>query len=110
MGAESQDIQSESFADWLTRRRAALGLTQRELGDKVGLAWSMISKYEAGQSKPRQAALKRLMAVLEPCPLEPSKPGAEAELDSAISAWMEKNELGPQQAAKLLAIKAARLL
>lgn len=32
--------------------RRRVGLTQDELGDKVGVTWEMISRYERGQSSP----------------------------------------------------------
>lgn len=49
-----------NFAEKLANLRAQKGLTQRQLGEMAGVAWSMISKYESGQSKPRLKVLMRL--------------------------------------------------
>lgn len=55
---------SETFAEKLALLRAQRGLTQRELGAAAGIAWSMISKYESGQSMPRLKILMRLADAL----------------------------------------------
>lgn len=55
---------NEKFAQKLATLRAKKGLTQRELGAMVGIAWSMISKYESGQSLPRLKVLMRLAEAL----------------------------------------------
>lgn len=57
-GAES--FMMNKFAEKLANLRAQKGLTQRQLGEMAGVAWSMISKYESGQSKPRLKVLMRL--------------------------------------------------
>ena len=49
-----------NFAEKLAHLRAQKGLTQRQLGEMAGVAWSMISKYESGQSMPRLKVLMRL--------------------------------------------------
>ena len=49
-----------NFAEKLANLRAQKGLTQRQLGEMAGVAWSMISNYESGQSKPRLKVLMRL--------------------------------------------------
>ncbi|UVL53945.1 helix-turn-helix domain-containing protein [Pseudomonas sp. B21-035] len=53
-----------TFAEKLAQLRAQKGLTQRELGAAAGVAWSMISKYESGQSMPRLKVLMRLGGAL----------------------------------------------
>lgn len=55
---------SGTFAENLARLRAEKGLTQRDLGTAAGIAWSMVSKYESGQSIPRLKILMRLAAAL----------------------------------------------
>lgn len=52
------------FAANLAQLRAERGMTQRELAALVGVAWSMISKYESGQSMPRLKILIRLANAL----------------------------------------------
>lgn len=53
-----------TFAETLAHLRAKKGLTQRQLGSSAGVAWSMISKYESGQSTPRLKILMRLADAL----------------------------------------------
>lgn len=53
-----------TFAEILAHLRAKKGLTQRQLGSSAGVAWSMISKYESGQSTPRLKVLMRLADAL----------------------------------------------
>lgn len=55
---------NDQFAQKLALLRAQKGLTQRELGAAAGVAWSMISKYESGQSKPRLKVLLKLAEAL----------------------------------------------
>ncbi|MFG0323707.1 helix-turn-helix domain-containing protein [Pseudomonas sp. zjy_15] len=54
-----------TFAETLAHLRAKRGLTQRQLGSSAGVAWSMISKYESGQSSPRLKILMRLAKALD---------------------------------------------
>lgn len=60
----SSDAAGYSFAERLATLRAETGQTQRELAALTGIAWSMISKYESGQSKPRLKVLMRLADAL----------------------------------------------
>ncbi|MDP9316768.1 MAG: helix-turn-helix domain-containing protein [Chloroflexota bacterium] len=41
--------QDASFGRWLQQRRKALGLTQEELGQQVGIARATIRKLEADE-------------------------------------------------------------
>lgn len=55
------------FSEKLAHLRATQGLTQRELGDATGLSWSMISRYEAGECRPRLKTIFALEKALS-CP------------------------------------------
>jgi len=103
-------VQSESLADWLIRARSASGLTQRQLAAKVGVVWSMISKYETCHSVPRATTLLKLRAALDPCQVKPSEKAPDIELEALVEAWITEHSLTPQIAAKMLALQAARLL
>ncbi len=50
-------------------RRAKL-LTQQELGERVGVWYHTVQRWESGASRPRTAALRRLCEVLEVTPAE----------------------------------------
>ena len=52
------------FADRLYRLRKAAGLSQAQLGEKVGLTNKAVSKWESGRTKPGLDAVKRLADVL----------------------------------------------
>ncbi|WP_214510531.1 helix-turn-helix domain-containing protein [Pseudomonas brassicacearum] len=55
---------NRTFAERLSLARAKKGLTQRELASMAGVAWSQISKYESGKSKPRLKLLLKLADAL----------------------------------------------
>ncbi len=43
--------------------RKEKGLTQKELGEKLGVSYQMIAQYESGHRKPKIETLKRISAV-----------------------------------------------
>lgn len=53
-----------SFALTLARARAKLGLTQKELANKVGVSQSYIAKLEGGEANPTLERIGSLLAVL----------------------------------------------
>ncbi len=53
-----------SFALTLTKARASLGLTQKELADKVGVSQTYIAKLEGGEANPTLDRIGSLLAVL----------------------------------------------
>jgi transcriptional regulator with XRE-family HTH domain len=55
---------TESFGDWLKRRRKALDLTQRELAQQVGCAESTLRKIETERLRPSRQIAERLAACL----------------------------------------------
>ena len=55
------------FSERLAYLRATQGLTQRELAAATGLSGSMISRYEAGECRPRLKAIFALEKALG-CP------------------------------------------
>jgi transcriptional regulator with XRE-family HTH domain len=72
---------TDFFAQRLRQVRTKAGLTQQELADRSGLAWSTIQQFEVGRREPSFAALVKLAAGLgvslsafdQPAP-EPEKP------------------------------------
>ena len=55
---------TEIFSKNLRRRRLELGMTQRELADKISYSEKAISKWESGVGLPPSAVLPELAAVL----------------------------------------------
>ncbi|WP_063912489.1 helix-turn-helix transcriptional regulator [Pseudomonas sp. p21] len=55
---------SDDFATKLIYLRGERNLTQQELGDASGVSPSQISRYEAGQAKPRKTVLRKLAEAL----------------------------------------------
>ena len=53
-----------SFALTLAKARAELGLTQKELADKVGVSQAYVSKLEGGEANPTLERIGSLLAVL----------------------------------------------
>jgi transcriptional regulator with XRE-family HTH domain len=53
---------------WLQRRRRALGLTQADLGRRVGIAGATIRKIEADQRRPSTQVAERLADALAVAP------------------------------------------
>ena len=55
---------AKNFAENLRARRRALGLTQRELGERLGYSEKAISKWEGGNSMPPAWILPELASHL----------------------------------------------
>lgn len=53
------------IAGRLARRRRALGLTLKELGQRTGADFRRLHKYETGETRPTPAFLMRLAEALE---------------------------------------------
>ena len=56
--------QAIAFGPWLRQRRLALGWSQQELADKIGVSASYLCKVEAGERVPAAASLDALGAAL----------------------------------------------
>ena len=54
----------ESMGD-IIRRRIKLGITQRLLGETIGMPGSQLSTLESGYNSPREETLRRLSAGLD---------------------------------------------
>lgn len=54
-----------SFGEWMRRRRRALGLTQAELGERIGLATVSIHKIEVDERRPSHETALLLAAALQ---------------------------------------------
>lgn len=61
---ERRLAQFEELARLVIRHRAALGLTQQELAERVGTSHSAISRIESGRHKTRVETLQRLAEAL----------------------------------------------
>ena len=55
----------EGIARFVIMRRAALGLTQEQLSERMGTSHSAISRIESGQHRASVATLERLARALE---------------------------------------------
>jgi len=53
-----------SVAAWLRIARRALGLTQRDLGELLGVDPATVPGWEAGRHRPTRALMARLRAIL----------------------------------------------
>ena len=59
-----------SFGSWISRRRKALGLLQKELADQVGCSVSALQKIELDERRPSRAMAERLAEAWMCCPNE----------------------------------------
>lgn len=75
-----------SFRLWLRRRRQERGLTQEQLGERVGFAGQTITKIEGGQRRPSPQLALRLAEALELPPDQHSAWMAAARADSEAPA------------------------
>lgn len=55
----------EIFAERIKELREEKSLYQKQLGDKIGVAQSVISKYERGEATPSYEVLFKLAQVLD---------------------------------------------
>ena len=68
-GQDPMDFNEETAADRIGARirniRNAKGMSQGELGEKIGLNADRVQKYENGARKPKPDMLKRIASALE---------------------------------------------
>lgn len=58
------DIQTEILGEVIKKERKKAGLTQAELGRKLGVSASMIAQYETGKRIPKIATLQKIARAL----------------------------------------------
>lgn len=54
-----------SFCDKMREERKKKGLSQRELGEKVGMSQQMIAQYENGNRNPKKETIEKIAIALE---------------------------------------------
>jgi transcriptional regulator with XRE-family HTH domain len=59
---------SRTFGRWLKEQRAALGLTQEQLAERIGYSVETIHKIEAGKRRPSRQAVELLASCLTIAP------------------------------------------
>lgn len=57
-------IEAMTIGERITKARKAVGLTQEELGRRLGVSASMVSQYETGARTPKVDTIKRFSAAL----------------------------------------------
>ncbi|WP_298578754.1 LexA family transcriptional regulator [uncultured Olegusella sp.] len=94
-----------SFQSTVRMNREKLGLTQDELGSKVGLTGSSVSQWEAGRAKPRIGVLKQLAELfsMSTSELLGEKPqGAGSFIPVGTSAMVPMRVLGKTHAGEAI--------
>ena len=92
-----------SFALTLTKARAKLGLTQKELATKVGVSQAYIAKLEGGEANPTLERIGSLLATLglnlttDTTTLSPYPDTLLWETDWASDAWLISPAVEPIQ-------------
>ena len=77
---------------WMRDIRVVRGLTQLELGEKVGLSADRVRQYETGYRKPKTDMIKAIASALEVQPLALTDPVATSYL-GAVYAMFELEKL-----------------
>lgn len=49
----------------VTAARNLLGLTQEELAEAAGVAWTTVLRFESGQTEPQRASLEKILVELD---------------------------------------------
>lgn len=75
---------NEEMGRYISARRAALGLTQKQLAGKLHVTDKAVSKWETGRGLPDIQLLEPLAAALEVEPAELLRCGSPAPEESAI--------------------------
>lgn len=97
------DSDALRLGDRMRRIRTALGLTQGELGEKIGLSADRVQKYENGFRKPKADMLRKIadalgvetMALTDPIVTTPvGVMYALFEMEKAYNAFVSKTERG----------------
>ena len=75
--------EKRSFGEFITQRRKALGMTQREFADKLFVTDSAVSKWERGMSYPDITLIRDICAILGVSEHELLTAGVDVEARSA---------------------------
>lgn len=78
-----ENNEKRSFGEFITQRRKALGMTQREFADKLFVTDSAVSKWERGMSYPDITLIRDICAILGVSEHELLTAGVDVEARSA---------------------------
>lgn len=59
-----------TFGEWLKRRRGAVGITQKQLAQKINCSISAVRKMEAEERRPSPEVVEQLMKIFDISPDE----------------------------------------
>ncbi|MDB5596928.1 MAG: Cro/Cl family transcriptional regulator [Hyphomicrobiales bacterium] len=81
----------------LRRRRVRLGITQKALGEALGVSFSQIQKYESGQNRIGASRMQELLTVLRVSPAyffheQSVGPSANSPMDSTVPSFASEQE------------------
>jgi len=54
--------EKNTFGKWLKNQRDDLGLSQKELADKIGIHWVSVNQYENGKNLPANRTIRKMSA------------------------------------------------
>lgn len=62
LGKSGKPLPSTTFD--IAARRRAHGLTQAQLGEKIGVAQALISRWESGETQPNEESMQKLLNAI----------------------------------------------
>lgn len=102
------DLPEDTFGQRLKKLRLSMGLSQCELGSKVGMQHSMIGSYERNEFHPTLDSINKLISVLDTnilCCEGYSKFLLDSNnFKDKLTKWRNENNLTKRSASKLIGI------
>ena len=98
-------MQPGEFAERIKLRRAANGLSQKEIAEKMAVSQPLVSQWEVGKQKPNAEQIQRLDAILGDL-LAPQASSADGEGTAPVGVWLSRTRVKRNLTVNELANKA----
>jgi transcriptional regulator with XRE-family HTH domain len=103
-GSKLQLAESESsIGEWMRANRDKAGLSQQEIGERIGVSQSQISTWENGSSEPSEKAIQSLSSIFG---TEPPVTGLEAPFGEWLKSRREELRISRTELAKKTGISS----
>ena len=85
-------MQPGQFAERIKLRRAANGLSQKELAEKMAVSQPLVSQWEGGRQKPNAEQIQKLDAILGDL-LAPQAASADGDGTAPVGVWLSRTRV-----------------